>query len=86
LTNCIVAVDELLDADQFPTFFDNCDNCINATLEDELFLDQQMRDYHLDTMSIAIGQAIPLDIVELDLEGNERDLSTPDIGCYEFVE
>jgi hypothetical protein len=86
LTNCIVAVNELLDADQFPTFFDNCDNCINATLEDELFLDQQMRDYHLDTMSIAIGQAIPLDIVERDLEGNERDLSTPDIGCYEFVE
>jgi len=86
LTNCIVAVDELIDADQFPTFFDNCDNCINATTDDQLFIDQEMNDYHLDTMSIAIGQAIPLAIVERDLEGNQRDLSMPDIGCYEFLE
>lgn len=86
LTNCIVAVDELIDADQFPTFFENCNDCLNATLDDELFIDQELRDYHLDTMSIAIERAIPLTGIQRDLEGNQRDLSTPDIGCYEFID
>ncbi len=85
-TNCIVAVDDLIGPDQFPGFFDNCDNCINATRDDALFLDEDLSDFRLDTMSIAIEQAIPLALVPSDIEGNDRDLSMPDIGCYEFVE
>ena len=86
LTNCIVAVDDLINPDQFPDFFDNCENCINATRDDALFLDEDLSDFRLDTMSIAIEQAIPLVTVPLDIEGNVRDVSTPDIGCYEFIE
>ena len=86
LTNCIVAVDDLINPDQFPDFFDNCDNCINATRDDAVFMDEDLGDFRLDTMSIAIEQAIPLVTVPLDIEGNVRDVSTPDIGCYEFIE
>ena len=86
LTNCIVAVDDLINPDQFPDFFDNCENCINATRDDALFLDEDLSDFRLDTMSIAIEQAIPLVTVPLDIDGNVRDVSTPDIGCYEFIE
>ena len=86
LTNCIVAVDDLINPDQFPDFFDNCENCINATRDDALFLDEDLSDFRLDTMSIAIEQAIPLTNVPRDIEGNVRDVSTPDIGCYEFIE
>lgn len=84
--NCLVAVDELLDPEQFPNFFDNCEDCINATREDEIFVDYEDFDYHLDTMSIAIGKAFPLPTVRKDIEGIDRDAMTPDIGCYEFVE
>lgn len=84
--NSIVAVDELLDPEKFPNFFDNCTGCINATREDEIFINYEESDYHLDTMSIAIGQAFPLPTVNQDIEGNQRDSSMPDIGCYEFLE
>lgn len=84
--NCIVAVDELLDPDQFPNFFDHCTDCISATREDEVFVDYEEFDYRLDTMSIAIGKAFPLPTVSLDIEGNQRDNVMPDIGCYEFLE
>ncbi len=84
--HCIVSVDELLEADAYPNFFDDCENCINVTRDDLLFIDQDVQDYHLDTMSVAIDQGRPLPTVLLDLEGNARDGNTPDIGCYEFQE
>jgi len=80
----VVSVDELLDADAYPNFFDDCENCINVTRDDTLFIDQDMMDYHLDTMSVAIEKGRPLPTVTLDIEGNTRDGNTPDIGCYEF--
>lgn len=84
--NSVVAIDELLEADMFPNFFDNCIDCINATREDEVFIDYEQFDYHLDTMSLAIEKAFPLPTVSLDIEGNQRDGAMPDIGCYEFLE
>lgn len=84
--NSIVTVDELLDPDQFPNFFDNCDECITATREDELFINYEEFDYHLDTMSIAIERGFPLPTVVTDLEGRLRDTAMPDLGCYEFPE
>lgn len=82
--NCIVAVDELIDEDQFPNFFDRCLDCINAETSDTLFVDVDMNDYHLDTMSIAENKGAPLTFLPFDLDGNTRDLNVPDIGCYEF--
>jgi len=86
MANCIVKVDELLDPDQFPNFFDNCENCINATRDDSLFINYEEMDYHLDTMSIAIAKGRGLPTISFDIEGNARDANMPDIGCYEFVE
>ena len=83
--NCIVRVDELDDFDPFMNFFDNCNTCINQTsTEVMLFADIDEDDYHLDTLSIAEGQATPLPGITIDLEANERDNDSPDIGCYEY--
>ena len=82
-SNTILSVDDLLDPDNFPNFFDNCDNCINVNSLDSLFIDLDNYNYHLDTMSIAIDKALPFAPITDDLEGNPRD-SKPDIGCYEF--
>lgn len=82
--NCIVSVNELLDPDAFPNFFDNCNACINYDAPDSLFIDLDIYDLHLDTMSIAIDKAIPIIPIDFDLEGNPRESSLPDIGCYEF--
>lgn len=85
MTNCIVQVDDLLDEDRFPNFFpDICKDCITYTFGDTLFVNEEMFDYHLDTLSIAEEQAISLPGIILDLDGMMRDPLNPDIGCYEF--
>lgn len=82
--HCIVRVDKLTDADQYPDFFDHCISCINATGSDALFKDLNQDDYHLDTLSVAEQMAIPIPAITTDLEGNARDATMPDIGCYEY--
>lgn len=85
LSNCIVRVDELDDADgNYTDFFEHCDPCINATFGDPVFVDVDEDDYRLDTLSLAEGMAVPIDFIQLDIVGNERDLENPDIGCYEY--
>ncbi|MCB0584000.1 MAG: hypothetical protein KDD06_01530, partial [Phaeodactylibacter sp.] len=84
--NCIVRVDELLTQQDglYADFLENqCATCINATRDDALFADPNGDDYHLDTLSIAEGMALPLTGIGIDLEGNMRDATAPDIGCYE---
>ncbi|MEZ5056208.1 MAG: right-handed parallel beta-helix repeat-containing protein [Saprospiraceae bacterium] len=85
--NCIVKVRELLDPDKggFPDFFQNCIPCINATSQDILFENPSEDDYHLDSLSIAEKQAIPIPGIGFDLEGVVRDNATPDIGCFEYI-
>lgn len=84
--NTLVRVDTLLETSRFANFFDNCDDCINLNSADSdtLFVDIDANDYHLDTMSIAEEQGIPSNFYSDDLDGNSRDASTPDMGCYEF--
>lgn len=83
-SNCIVKVDELLDAGSFPNFFDNCENCINTMNGDTLFMNLSEFDLRLDTMSIAIDKAKPLPFIDVDILGFPRESNMPDIGCYEF--
>lgn len=83
LKNCAVTVDEILDPEQFPNFFDNCENCINLTFTDTLFLDIDNNDFSLDTMSIVIDKGYFDGMVLEDILGNPRD-NMPDIGCFEF--
>lgn len=84
LDHCIVSVDELLDAAVFPDFFDNCNNCLQSRFGDILFVDTDLPDYHLDTLSIAEERALPLPNIFDDLDGNDRDGTSPDVGCYEY--
>lgn len=83
MSNCIVQVDELLDSENFPNFFDRCAGCINSDFGDTLFLEPDNYNYQLDTMSIAIDQGISIPQITIDLIGHPRDMQ-PDIGCYEF--
>ncbi len=85
--NCIVRIDELDDEGDFTNFFENCLPCTNADNNDALFFDVDEDDYHLDTLSIAEGQAVPIlspIVIDKDLDGNDRDATTPDMGCFEY--
>lgn len=85
--NCIVKVEALLQQQDglYAGFFGNqCVNCINGTRDDALFANLNEDDYHLDTLSIAEGLAIPIPSIPIDLEGNARDQAAPDIGCFEY--
>jgi len=87
LENCIVRVDDLIDETiqgSQPDFFNFCNPCIDFQTGDAVFRDTDMDDYHLDTLSIAERQAVPINGIDFDLNGVERGID-PDIGCYEFV-
>lgn len=47
-------------------------------------IDKQSYDFHLDSLSTAIGGADIQYVLPTDRDGNMRD-DKPDIGCYEFV-
>ena len=81
--NCVVRVDELDDEPPYDDFFGNCDPCINGDNNTILFADVDEDDYHLDTLSVAEEQAMPISI-NFDLDGKMRDATNPDIGCYEY--
>jgi len=83
-TNCLLTIEDLLEAEAFPNFFDNCENCERTSFGDALFLDTDLPDYHLDTLSVAEMKALPLPSVFDDFEQNVRDATNPDIGCYEY--
>jgi len=83
LKNCAVTVEEILDPEQFPNFFDNCENCLSLSSIDTLFLDIDNNDFSLDTMSIAIDQGFFDGMVTEDILDNSRD-NMPDLGCFEF--
>lgn len=86
LENCIVRVSKLIDPlepNPYPDFFENCNPCNNAAPSDALFIDPNEDDYHLDTLSIAEMQAQIINTIDIDLEGNMRDATMPDIGCFE---
>lgn len=84
LRNCFINLDEILDANQYPDFFDNCTECQTLAKQDTLFTDLLMQDFHLDTLSQAIDQGLYLPFVDDDIEGNPRESNLVDVGCYEF--
>lgn len=81
--HCLVTIDEISDEDQFPDFLEFCNNCIETSFGDVLFIDTDGPDFHLDTLSIAEMKALPSELA-VDLEGFDRDATMPDIGCYEY--
>jgi Right handed beta helix region len=82
--NCIVRVKDLLKAENTPTFLTDCENCINADVRAKVFKKPSIRDYTLDTLSIAEMKAFPIPTILSDLKGKMRDTQKPDIGCFEY--
>lgn len=60
-----------------------CSSCLEHN-DEPVFLDEFLRDFTLDTMSVARGQGIPLSGIQIDINGIARDQQTPDLGCFEF--
>ncbi len=87
--NCIVRVEDLVDEDDTPDFFNNCIPCQPSQGEGNnivLFKDPSEGDYTLDSLSIADGFGIPIFNQTTDILGVTRDASMPDAGCFERVE
>jgi hypothetical protein len=85
--NCLVRVERLLTQQDglYAGFFENqCATCLRGTRDDLVFASISERDFRLDSLSVARGQAVPLPGIDIDLEGKPRDPLAPDIGCYEF--
>lgn len=78
---------------EFPYLFDYCSlkSSLETELkvqnsffnEDPLFIDPSVFDFHLDTLSPAIDQGIPMGNT-LDLDGVYRD-DKPDLGAFEYI-
>ena len=81
--NCLFAVEELLDVENFPTFFEQVESSFNEYFIDSLFIDYEAYDFHLDTFALVLDAARSISNVTEDIEGNMRGF-TPDVGCYEF--
>lgn len=89
MRNCVVRVNDLLDPNKggYPDFFTTfCQNCVDGSPVQLLFEDPNEDDYHLDSLSIAIGLGVPITGIADDLDGVTRDPQTPDVGCYEREE
>ena len=82
--NCIVRTKDLVAKEGFPTFLTDCENCVQAVGQSKVFKKPSARDYTLDTLSIAEMKALPFPNILTDLNGKMRDLTKPDIGCYEY--
>ena len=79
-------IDELLDPELQPNFFENVSMSVNYDLSDSLFIAVDSLDFHLDTLSIAIDIGTNIPALPLDLDGIARQSGQPDVGCYEFVQ
>jgi len=86
--HCIVKVEDLVEEDAVPDFFDFCTPCQpGAGVSDVvLFKDPGEGDFHLDSLSIAEGYADPILNLNTDINGVIRSSDTPDAGCFERVE
>lgn len=83
LENCILKSDRV--PMNRPEFADRCINCLIPASSDALFLNASRDTFLLDSMSVAIGFAQPIQTITVDLLDNQRDATTPDCGAYEFV-
>jgi len=81
--NCAVTIDEILEPNLYPNFYDNCEGCFPITVNDTLFFDLDNNEYRLDTMSIAIDRGVLVPATTTDINDDPRD-AMPDVGAYEF--
>jgi hypothetical protein len=85
IENSLLNLTDLTREANFINFFDNCNPCTTYTRGEQLFQNASSFDYRLDTMSVARGLARIIPQIPRDIINNTRK-SSPDAGCYEFVE
>lgn len=83
-SHCLVKVTDLLKAENFPDFLNNCTSCENLKGSERLFNDRLKEDYSLDSMSVALGKAMFIPGIISDIQGKMRKSENPDIGCFEL--
>lgn len=81
-SHVILRFDEL--GRRFPTFRNDCVECLYPAPTEKLFVNLRQDSFQLDSLSVAERKAVPLPGVESDLAGKTRDAVTPDIGAYEY--
>ncbi len=81
-SNVILRIDEL--TKRWPTFRTDCVGCLYPEPTAPLFVNLRQDSFQLDTLSVAEMKAAPLSGVGLDLTGELRDRTAPDIGAYEY--
>jgi hypothetical protein len=83
--NCVFRIREILTQGNYQNFLSKTQNCIQGTSLDRLFVKPDNDDYHLDSLSIADGKALPYPNINVDLENVNRDAVKPDVGCFERI-
>jgi hypothetical protein len=84
--HCLVRIDELLKPDQWPSFLEDCANCLTFSPGQRLFIDQSAGDYRPDSLSVVRGRGFFIPELPFDLVGTPRNMTAPDIGCLEYAE
>jgi hypothetical protein len=60
-----------------------CINCIYPQIEDRLFIDLNLENFQLDSLSVALNKGVFLEQVSFDILDQPRNQNNPDLGCYE---
>jgi hypothetical protein len=84
MSHNVLRVRDFLNPENYPNFFNNCTNCYNINPSDRLFRSVAERNFRPDSLSVLLQRGIPIPDVNLDIEGNVRDNSSPTVGCFEL--
>ena len=79
--------DTVIVAEKFPSsVLESPKDSVHGDMHFRLIdIDNLAYDFRLDSLSTAIGKALPLPSVTIDRDGNPRSASSPSIGCYEWI-
>lgn len=87
--HCAIKITDLVNDEKsiYLDFFETlCQSCLNLESDSPLFKNIDEIDFSLDSLSIVKGAGIPINdfySINIDIEGNLRDVNQPSIGCYE---
>ena len=82
-----VIEDTVIVAEKFPSsLLETPKDSVQGDMHFRLIdIDNLVYDFRLDSLSTAIGKALPLPGMSVDRDGNPRSPVSPSIGCYEWI-
>ena len=82
-----VIEDTVIVAEKFPSsLLETPKDSVQGDMHFRLIdIDNLVYDFRLDSLSTAIGKALPLPEMSVDRDGNPRSPISPSIGCYEWI-